>query len=326
MHSPPNSAPATSSPLPQSRMKGSIDIAEVLPDTIRRTSDHLNFPSARVLVRELPSVGVAQTPSAIDYFWLSYRPPEEPGRMVAEYKSSNLIHVADRSLLFVSPGTRFTCRWSGGEGAVMHIQFRSAFLEEVALLSRVDAERLYQSAIQEVPLNELLAGLCRVLMREVQGGCRHGLPFFEAISRAMAFALVQSLGSPCAESARDERIAKAVRFIEQHFQERVSLPEIARAACLSPYYFLRLFRTVVGISPHAYLVQCRLRHARRLLAAGPGNRTLTHVAVEAGFYDQTHLTRHFRCAFGKTPGDWLRQQKSPTIEQSFPIRTPLFSQ
>src|SRR5260370_1224148 len=229
MHSPPNSTPATSSPLSQSRMKGSVDIAEVFPDTIRGTSDHLNFPSERVLVRELPSVGVAQTPSAIEYFWLSYRPPEEPGRMVAEYKSSNLIHFADRSLLFMSPGTRFTCCWSGGEGAVMHIQFLPAFLEEVALSSRVDAERLYQSAIQEVRLNELLAGLCQVLMREVQGGCRHGLPFLEAISRALAFALVQSFGSPCAESARDRRIAKSVRFIGQHFQERVSLPQIARA-------------------------------------------------------------------------------------------------
>jgi AraC family transcriptional regulator len=309
----PNSLQTTSSLLPQSRVKRSSDIAEVLPGTIRGTSDHLNFPPARVLVRELPSVGVTQTSSAIDYFWLSYRPPEEAGRMVAEYKSSNLIHVADRSLLFMSPGTRFAYSWSGGEGAVMHIQFRPAFLEEVALSSRVDAECLYQSAIQEVPLNELLAGLCRVLMQEVQGGCLHGLPFFEAISRALAFALVQSFGSPPAKSARDQRIAKSVRFIEQHFQERVSLREIAGVARLSPYYFLRLFRAVVGMSPHAYLVQCRVRHARRLMMAVPGNRTLADIAIEAGFYDQTHLTRHFRCAFGKTPRQW---QKAPTIEPS----------
>jgi len=323
MHCPPNSAHTTSAPLLQCRGKRSTDIAEVLADTIRGTSDHLNFPAARVLVRELPSVGFAQTSSAIDYFWLSYRPPEEPGRMVAEYKSTNLIHVADRSLLFMSPGTRFTCTWSGGEGVVMHIQFRPAFLEEVALLSRVDTERLYQLAIHEVPLNELLASLCRVLMQEVQDGCRHGQPFFEAISRALAFALVQSLGSPSAESKRDQRIGKSVRFIEQHFQERVSLREIAGVARLSPYYFLRLFRAVVGMSPHAYLVQCRVRHARRLMVAKPGNRTLADVATEAGFYDQTHLTRHFRCAFGKTPGQWLRQQKPPTIEQSLPIRDPL---
>ena len=58
--------------------------------------------------------------------------------MVAEYQNSNLTHVADRSLLFMPPGTRFTCHWRGGEGAVMHIQFRPAFLEEVALLSRVE--------------------------------------------------------------------------------------------------------------------------------------------------------------------------------------------
>jgi AraC family transcriptional regulator len=285
-----------------------IDLAEILPHTIRRTSDHVNFVGARVLVRELPSVGGAEVPAGINHFWLGYRPPEEPGRMVVEYKGTNFTHVADRSLLFMAPGTRFTCEWKGAEGAVMHIQFRPAFLEEVAVSLRVDAKRLHQSAMQEVRLDEALAGLCRVLMREVETGCRLGSAFFEAVSRALALSLVQRLGLACPAVRRDQRVAKAISFIEQHFQERVSLNAVARAACLSPYYFLRLFRAVVGISPHAYLVQCRLRHAQRLIAASAGSRTLTDVAVEAGFYDQTHLTNHFRRAFGDTPGHWLRQQ------------------
>jgi AraC family transcriptional regulator len=246
--------------------------------------------------------------AGINHFWLVYRPPEEPGRMVVEYKDMDFIHVADRSLLFMAPGARFRCEWKRAEGVVMDIQFRPAFLEEVADCLRVDARRLRQPPLQEVTLDEPLAGLCRALMREVQAGCRHGSDFFQAISRALAFALVQRLGSARLSLRRDERVAKAIHFIDQHFQERVSLKEVARAACLSPYHFSRLFRTVVGVSPHAYLVQCRLRYAQRLIAASGGSRTLTDIAVEAGFYDQTHLTWHFRRAFGKTPGHWLRQQ------------------
>jgi AraC-like DNA-binding protein len=283
-------------------------MAEILPQTIRRTSDRVNFGGARVLLRELPSVGGAEAPAGINHFWLGYRPPEEPGRMMVEYKNPNFTHVADHSLLFMAPGTRFTCEWKGAEGVVMHVQFRPAFLEEVAVSSRVDAKHLHQSAMQEIMLDEALAGLCRVLMREVDTGCRCGSAFFEAVSRALALALVQRLGLACPSLTRDERVAKAISFIEQHFQERVSLNAVARAACLSPYYFSRRFRAVVGISPHAYLVQCRLRHAQHLIAANAGNRTLTHVAVEAGFYDQAHLTWHFRRAFGDTPKHWLRQQ------------------
>jgi AraC-like DNA-binding protein len=54
---------------------------------------------------------------------------------------------------------------------------------------------------------------------------------------------------------------------------------------------------------HAFLVRCRLRHARRLLAVGAGHLSVADVA---GFSDQTHLTRHFRHLFGQAPGRWDR--------------------
>jgi AraC-like DNA-binding protein len=55
----------------------------------------------------------------------------------------------------------------------------------------------------------------------------------------------------------------------------------------------------VGITPHAYLVQRRVRLARGLLAAG---RTPAQAAAEAGFADQSHLTRAFLRQLGVTPG------------------------
>jgi transcriptional regulator GlxA family with amidase domain len=46
----------------------------------------------------------------------------------------------------------------------------------------------------------------------------------------------------------------------------------------------------VGVSPHEYLVQCRLRHARRLIALDGARRSLAEIALEGGFSDQAHLT------------------------------------
>jgi hypothetical protein len=78
-----------------------IDPVDILPRTIRQTSDRINFGGTRVLVRELPSVGEVDVPGGISHFLFCYRPPETVGRMVIEHKGANYIHVADRSLPFV---------------------------------------------------------------------------------------------------------------------------------------------------------------------------------------------------------------------------------
>ena len=61
---------------------------------------------------------------------------------------------------------------------------------------------------------------------------------------------------------------------------------------------MRGFARAVGVTPHAYLLQQRVRLARRLLSAG---RRPIEAAAEAGFADQSHLTRAFRRQLGVTP-------------------------
>ena len=58
-----------------------------------------------------------------------------------------------------------------------------------------------------------------------------------------------------------------------------------------------------GLPPHAYLLQLRLGHAKRLLAAGEAPAA---VAAAVGFVDQSHLSRRFKGAFGITPGQYAR--------------------
>ena len=152
----------------------------------------------------------------------------------------------------------------------------------------LDPRRLYESAVQIVAVDETLESLCRLLMQEVAGGCSYGSSFFESLSRALAVALVRRLVPTRPALARDSRIERAIRFIEQHFQENITLRRIAEVAGLSPYHFLRTFSSTVGVSPHEYIVRCRLRHAQRLIISSAGRRLLADIAVEAGFYDEAH--------------------------------------
>ena len=82
-----------------------------------------------------------------------------------------------------------------------------------------------------------------------------------------------------------------------------SLDVLARVAGLSPLYLVRAFGRAVGLPPHAYLTQARVRRAKRLLAAGEPPAA---VAARFGFADQSHLTRHFRRAVGVPPGQYAR--------------------
>jgi AraC-like DNA-binding protein len=101
-------------------------------------------------------------------------------------------------------------------------------------------------------------------------------------------------------SALDRRRAVCVAlWIDAHADEAVDLERAAGEAGLSPYHFLRLFTAALGVSPHQYLIRCRLRRAARLLAEE--SRSVTDVALDAGFADLSNFVRTFRRAAGVSP-------------------------
>jgi AraC-like DNA-binding protein len=72
---------------------------------------------------------------------------------------------------------------------------------------------------------------------------------------------------------------------------------------LHPFALLRQFQRVVGLPPHAFVVQLRVERARDLLRAG---RSPASVAAALGFADQAHLTRQFKQRIGVPPGAYAR--------------------
>lgn len=102
---------------------------------------------------------------------------------------------------------------------------------------------------------------------------------------------------------------RVCEFIGKNYSQELSLKQLSRAACLSPYYFQRLFLENTGVSPHEYLVQVRIKKARELLSAGHG---IAGVALETGFVDQSHFTRCFKGTTGITPGSYIAALRGDT--------------
>ncbi|MEQ9609734.1 MAG: AraC family transcriptional regulator [Kiloniellaceae bacterium] len=98
-------------------------------------------------------------------------------------------------------------------------------------------------------------------------------------------------------------IRRARRLADDLYMQDLTLDELAAAAGLSRYYFLRAFRREVGVTPHAYLTGRRIAAAKGLLA---GDQPLSAVALACGFYDQSHFSRAFKGCTGVTPGQYRR--------------------
>ena len=100
------------------------------------------------------------------------------------------------------------------------------------------------------------------------------------------------------------RAARLAReYLQAHLRESVALAELAGVAGVTKFALLRVFARELGVPPHAYHTRLRLAHARRLIDDGA---PLSHVAFDAGFAAQSHLTRRFKAHFGVTPGEYAR--------------------
>lgn len=95
------------------------------------------------------------------------------------------------------------------------------------------------------------------------------------------------------------KIREALRFMEENFAEPLPLATLARLTGLSPCRFSIVFRREVGVPPHRYLCDLRVRRAQALLSDGESPAS---AAIAAGFFDQSHLHRHFKRLCGATPG------------------------
>jgi len=105
---------------------------------------------------------------------------------------------------------------------------------------------------------------------------------------------------PPGATARDRRRAvHAAVLMDRHAHEPLHLARVAGAAGLSVFHFLRLFAQVVGVTPHQYLINARMRRAARLLASG--SRSITDVALDVGFGDVSNFVRTFSRAAGVSP-------------------------
>jgi AraC-like DNA-binding protein/quercetin dioxygenase-like cupin family protein len=273
---------------------------------------HLQPRSFTVQVPELESVGVHWH----DYYELGY---------VLDGRAT---HVVNGDVQSAAPGTAFllspadfhALEASGSSpvrlvNAVLHPE-----LVERTLESLLPAEDLALPwTVPELP--GAVEDVRRV--REELSTLRPGWDVIvESALRAILVELARGVAGPgrpaepVTAGSPPANLRRALRYVERHFREPLSLAEVAAVAHLSPHWFSEQFRRATGESFQSFLKRRRLQFARSLIEST--ELGVTEVCHAAGFNDPSYFGRAYRDRYGMAPSSTAsRARRAVTQRKRF---------
>lgn len=208
--------------------------------------------------------------------------------------------LRDGWLLLGRHSAEYECRHPtcGGDECTA-IEIDAALLEDVRSATRLGGRELFPASVLP-PVPRIAAELAiadRILRR---GGSIDA----DALAMIAMEAILDACGAEPARarepSARDrERVRAALDAIDDRPEAPWPLGELAALTGASPFHFARAFRTIVGTTPHRYVIAARVRRAAAMLL--DTSRPVTQVAYDVGFGDLSNFIHTFRREIGATP-------------------------
>lgn len=190
----------------------------------------------------------------------------------------------------------------GGAATEEGLTYRMLYLEPSLLRTCLEAASIGLPFVDDpIVADDGLAGLLLEAFGELDGALNDLFvdDFLARLTEALGRHATQPQ-KPLGAIARGQ-VDTARDYLEAHATRAVRSAELERLTGLDRFALSRHFRAAFATSPHRFLLMRRLQRARALIAEGSG---LADVAAATGFADQSHLTRHFKKAFGVAPGAW----------------------
>lgn len=229
----------------------------------------------------------------------------ERGALGFYYRGSQVIAPAG-SVAVINPGEPHTGHAVADSGWTYRMFYLDTHMLQQAAAQIADRSRDTPFFQADVIRDDYLAGLLHRLHCLLE---QPETPQLEQESRLL-LALAQMIlrhaddRPGLRDVGQESQAVKRVRdYLEARYPDNISLTDLARIAYLSPFHLTRVFKDEVGIPPHTYLTQVRVKRAKAFLAQG---RPIAQAAFETGFVDQSHLTRHFKRIVGVTPGQYRK--------------------
>ena len=105
-----------------------------------------------------------------------------------------------------------------------------------------------------------------------------------------------------------EKLKVILKYVENHFQERITIQDVASYCDYSQSHFMKYFKHAMGVSFIEYLNDYRLTMAAKLLLAS--DSTILSVSQEVGFENLSYFNRSFKRKYGQTPSAYRKDVRS----------------
>jgi AraC family transcriptional regulator len=213
-----------------------------------------------------------------------------PGQEIGRSTNGSVL-LAPGCVLLSNAGSEFECRHEHSKGdRCIPFHFEPALFREIAEELQIEWSAFGTHRIPPLcPLVPLIAEIELAAARPVP------LHMEELAMRVASCALVLSTGEVPSEitpSWHDEaRATLVIRYMEQHFDEQLTLQRLSLLAGLSQFHSLRIFRKALGVTPYQYLMRIRLGEAARQLRCS--DKHVTDIATGCGFGDLSEFSRYF---------------------------------
>lgn len=214
------------------------------------------------------------------------------------FRQDGLEHAIGELTLFFSPPGHAHSIQVGAAQSFYYIQFAAdtpaeSFLAE--LHRRQTAGKALRVATAQVAELERIKRKADHSNQSLRESARHHF-----------LAWLYELGQDDADQRPGDRLEKAVAFMRQRVERRLSLDEVAAAAGMDRYHFSRQFKARYGQAPMAWFMGAKLEAATFLL--GSADLGLADIAQRLGFADEFHFSKMFRARIGMPPGHWRRMR------------------
>jgi AraC family transcriptional regulator len=190
-----------------------------------------------------------------------------------------------------------------------NLSLSPSFLQRVA--REIDLSDRFELEPQWGIRDEQVESIAHSAEYEIQSELKAGRLFMESLATALAAHLLSRYSSRRV-ALREYRgglsphqLRQTRDYIEANLGEKLGLADLAVNVRISPYYFCRMFKQSMGVSPHQFVIRRRIEKGQQLLKEH--RLTITEVASSLGFSDQSHFARVFLGLVGTTPRRYASQ-------------------
>lgn len=203
------------------------------------------------------------------------------------------------------------CEWNHPVN-FMALSIEPSYLSNI-LKSEINAERIDLIPTFATQQDDLILAIGLALKAELETGGALGQLYVDSLTTTLCVHLLRHYATRSPQlpihkgGLSRDRLRRTLDLIHTSLDQSLRLETLAAAVDLDMYYFSRLFRQSMGISPYQYVLQQRIEKAKSLLQDEA--LTITDIALECGFTDSSHLARQFRKAVGTSPGEYRQQMQ-----------------